>query len=71
VVKLQLRIVAAQTHSHAVHALRIIDAIRVEVGRYYGTLALINLGFGAVTAIAGCGFSACRIRCCGVRLPAC
>jgi predicted PurR-regulated permease PerM len=37
---------------HAVRALRIIDAIRVEVGRYYGTLALINLGFGAVTAIA-------------------
>jgi predicted PurR-regulated permease PerM len=37
---------------HAVHALRIIDAIRLEVGRYYGTLALINLGFGTVTAIS-------------------
>jgi predicted PurR-regulated permease PerM len=34
------------------HALRIIDAIRLEVGRYYGTLALINVCFGAVTATA-------------------
>jgi len=37
---------------HTLHALRIIDAIRLEVGRYYGTLALINLGFGTVTAIS-------------------
>lgn len=37
---------------HAVHVLRIIDAIRVEVGRYYRTLALINLGLGVATAIA-------------------
>jgi predicted PurR-regulated permease PerM len=37
---------------HAAHALRIIDAIRLEVGRYYGTLALINLGFGTLTAIS-------------------
>jgi predicted PurR-regulated permease PerM len=34
----------------AVRALRIIDAIRVEVGRYYGTLAVINLLFGTATA---------------------
>lgn len=37
---------------HAVHVLKIIDAIRVEVGRYYRTLALINLGLGIATAIA-------------------
>jgi predicted PurR-regulated permease PerM len=36
----------------AVHALRVIDAIRREVGRYYGTIALINLGLGAATAVA-------------------
>ncbi len=36
----------------AVHALRVIDAIRRELGRYYGTIALINLGLGAATAIA-------------------
>ncbi len=35
----------------AVHVLRIIDAIRVEVGRYYRTLAVINLCFGAATAL--------------------
>jgi predicted PurR-regulated permease PerM len=37
---------------HAAHTLRLIDAIRVEVGRYYGTLALINLGLGAATGVA-------------------
>jgi predicted PurR-regulated permease PerM len=36
----------------AVHALRVIDAIRRELGRYYGTIALINLGLGAATAVA-------------------
>lgn len=36
----------------AIHALKIIEAIRVEVGRYYRTLALINLGLGTATAIA-------------------
>jgi predicted PurR-regulated permease PerM len=35
----------------AVHVLRTIDAIRVEVGRYYGTLALINLSLGAATTL--------------------
>ncbi len=36
----------------AVHALRVIDAIRSELGRYYGTIALINLGLGVATAVA-------------------
>ena len=36
----------------AVHALRVIEAIRRELGRYYGTIALINLGLGAATAVA-------------------
>jgi predicted PurR-regulated permease PerM len=35
--------------NHAVHVLQVIDAIRREVGRYYGTLLLINICFGAVT----------------------
>jgi predicted PurR-regulated permease PerM len=35
---------------HSVHVLRTIDAIRVEVGRYYGTLALVNLSLGAATS---------------------
>ncbi len=39
------------TDERAVHALRVIDAIRLEVGRYYGTLAIINLVFGTVTAL--------------------
>ncbi len=36
----------------AVQALRLAEAIRVEVGRYYGTLALINLGLGVATGVA-------------------
>ena len=39
------------TDGHAMRALRIIEAIRLEVGRYYGTLAVINLLFGTVTAL--------------------
>ncbi len=35
----------------AVHVLRTIDAVRIEVGRYYGTLALINVGLGCATAL--------------------
>ena len=35
----------------AIRVLRVIEAIRVEVGRYYGTLAVINLLFGAATAL--------------------
>ena len=36
----------------AVHYLRAIDAIRSELGRYYGTIALVNVGLGASTAVA-------------------
>jgi predicted PurR-regulated permease PerM len=39
------------TDGRAMHVLRVIEAIRLEVGRYYGTLAVINLLFGAVTAL--------------------
>src|SRR5579863_1621064 len=35
----------------AVHVLQTIDAVRMEVGRYYGTLALINLSLGVATAL--------------------
>jgi predicted PurR-regulated permease PerM len=35
----------------ATHVMRTIDAIRVEVGRYYGTLALVNLSLGTATAV--------------------
>jgi predicted PurR-regulated permease PerM len=37
---------------HAVQVLHTIDAIRVALGRYYGTLALINLSLGAATSVA-------------------
>jgi predicted PurR-regulated permease PerM len=36
----------------AVHALRAIDAIRIELGRYYGTITLVNISLGAATAVA-------------------
>jgi predicted PurR-regulated permease PerM len=36
----------------AAHVLRVIEAIRSEVGRYYGTVAIINLGLGAATGLA-------------------
>ncbi len=39
------------TDGRAIHVLRVIEAIRVEVGRYYGTLAVINLLFGTATAL--------------------
>jgi predicted PurR-regulated permease PerM len=39
------------TDGRALQVLRVIEAIRVEVGRYYGTLALINLAFGTATAL--------------------
>jgi predicted PurR-regulated permease PerM len=32
-------------------ALKLIDAVRREVGRYYGSIALINLSLGAATAV--------------------
>jgi len=38
------------TRCKAMHTREIIDAIRRQVGRYYGTLLLINLCFAAVTA---------------------
>lgn len=40
---------AFASDAHASHALRVIEAVRSEVGRYYGTIALINLGLGAAT----------------------
>ncbi|MBV8909535.1 MAG: AI-2E family transporter [Gammaproteobacteria bacterium] len=43
--------VALAANLRAVYVLELIDAIRREVGRYYGTMLLINLGFG--TAVAG------------------
>jgi predicted PurR-regulated permease PerM len=33
------------------HVLQVLAAIRSEVGRYYGTLLLINLGYGIVTGV--------------------
>jgi predicted PurR-regulated permease PerM len=39
------------TDGRALQVLRVIEAIRVEVGRYYGTLAVINLAFGTLTAL--------------------
>ena len=34
-------------------ALKLTEAIRVEVGRYFGTIALINIGLGVATALGG------------------
>lgn len=46
------RMAAAGTSDlHPAHALRVIEAIRVELGRYYGTIALINVGLGIATAL--------------------
>jgi predicted PurR-regulated permease PerM len=36
----------------AAYVLKVIDAIRIELGRYYGTIALINLGLALATALA-------------------
>jgi predicted PurR-regulated permease PerM len=35
---------------HAIHALRMIESVRKDVGRYYGTLLLINVLYGSVIA---------------------
>ena len=43
---------ALATDVHATHALKVIEAIRSELGRYYGTIALINLGLGVATGVA-------------------
>jgi predicted PurR-regulated permease PerM len=42
---------ALATDIYAGHALKVIEAIRSELGRYYGTIALINLAFGIATGI--------------------
>lgn len=37
------------SHTHAVQVLLVIRAVRREVGRYYATIALINVGLGLAT----------------------
>jgi predicted PurR-regulated permease PerM len=37
--------------ARSAHVLQVIDAVRSEVGRYYGTIALINLGLGLATGL--------------------
>jgi predicted PurR-regulated permease PerM len=37
---------------HATHVLRVIEAVRSEVGRYYATVTLINAGLGLATGIS-------------------
>jgi predicted PurR-regulated permease PerM len=37
---------------HSTHVLKVIDAVRREVGRYYATIALINVGLGLATGFA-------------------
>jgi predicted PurR-regulated permease PerM len=46
---------ALTTNLQAAHALRVIEALRRELGRYYGTIALINLGLGVATGAAMMG----------------
>jgi predicted PurR-regulated permease PerM len=36
----------------SIRSLRLTEAIRLEVGRYFGTVALINLGLGTATSLA-------------------
>jgi predicted PurR-regulated permease PerM len=40
---------AFASDTHAAHILHVIRAVRGEVGRYYATISLINLGLGAAT----------------------
>jgi len=42
---------ALATDIYATHALKVIEAIRSELGRYYGTIALINLALGIATGV--------------------
>jgi predicted PurR-regulated permease PerM len=42
---------ALATDVYATHALKVIEAIRSELGRYYGTIALINLALGISTGV--------------------
>ena len=37
---------------HSTHVLKVIEAVRSEVGRYYATLAIINLGLALATGLA-------------------
>jgi predicted PurR-regulated permease PerM len=37
---------------HATHILKVIEAVRSEVGRYYATIAVINLGLAVATGLA-------------------
>lgn len=41
---------ALSTNLQMVHMIRMVEAVRREVSRYYGTIALINLGLGLATA---------------------
>jgi predicted PurR-regulated permease PerM len=43
---------AVATEVYAAHALKVIEAIRSELGRYYWTIALINLTLGVATGVA-------------------
>jgi predicted PurR-regulated permease PerM len=43
---------AFASRAHASHVLQVIEAVRSEVGRYYATIALINLGLGVATCAA-------------------
>jgi predicted PurR-regulated permease PerM len=42
---------AVATEVYAAHALKVIEAIRSELGRYYWTIAVINLTLGAATGV--------------------
>src|ERR1700722_2892729 len=42
---------ALATDLQSTQTLRVINAVRIEVGRYYASIALINLGLGLSTAI--------------------
>jgi predicted PurR-regulated permease PerM len=42
---------AVATDIYATHALKVIEAIRSELGRYYWTIALINLTLGVATGV--------------------
>ena len=43
---------ALGSNAHSIHVLQVIDAVRREMGRYYATLALINLGLGLATGLS-------------------
>ena len=43
---------ARMSDVHSNHVLHVIDTVRREVGRYYATIALINLGLGVATGLA-------------------